>query len=361
MCHIRKSYIMIKIQGIVGEDVTMLDVIAQMKKETGDIIIVEIDSPGGYAEEGLNIYRYLKNQKKKVRTVARNCCGSIASVIFMAGSERVACCDIFIHNPFLGDVYAPVLTREDLEEAADYLAKLTKEINDIYRSVSGVDKEALQILMDQETAIPAKKAVEIGIATRYEEGKSVNRMPVIMTRNKVAAKALIRNSSNINTKTKKKMSKIQDLIKKAKDLLTGKAKNETYADVDGNEFTVEIPEDREERVPQVGDMASPDGTFVLEDGVTIVIENGAITEIREEGAQANIEQLQSENQELRQMVQELTEALEKYAENEKKEEKTKTLNVKRSFKTKNVAAEEENPVKKAMLERLKAKNKKGGE
>ena len=45
---------------------------------------------------------------------------------------------------------------------------------------------------------------------------------------------------------------------------------------DGQTLTVE----REEGDPQVGDKASPDGTFEMPDGKTIVVENGVITDIQ---------------------------------------------------------------------------------
>ena len=47
---------------------------------------------------------------------------------------------------------------------------------------------------------------------------------------------------------------------------------------DGQTLTVE----REEGDPQVGDKASPDGTFEMPDGKTIVVENGVITDIQTE-------------------------------------------------------------------------------
>ncbi len=45
---------------------------------------------------------------------------------------------------------------------------------------------------------------------------------------------------------------------------------------DGQTLTVE----REEGDPQVGDKASPDGTFEMPDGKTIVVEDGVITDIK---------------------------------------------------------------------------------
>ena len=61
-------------------------------------------------------------------------------------------------------------------------------------------------------------------------------------------------------------------IKKAEDL---NVVNMTVSAVDGAELTI----DREDGDPQVGDTASPDGEFVMEDGSTITVSGGAITNI----------------------------------------------------------------------------------
>ena len=61
-------------------------------------------------------------------------------------------------------------------------------------------------------------------------------------------------------------------IKKAEDL---NVVNMTVSAVDGAELTI----DREDGDPQVGDTASPDGEFVMEDGSTITVSGGTITNI----------------------------------------------------------------------------------
>ena len=71
----------------------------------------------------------------------------------------------------------------------------------------------------------------------------------------------------------------------------------------GEELTVE----REEGDIQVGDPASPDGEHVLEDGRTVVVTDGVITEIREPSSEgddvdalkAKVAELEAENAELK--------------------------------------------------------------
>jgi len=90
---------------------------------------------------------------------------------------------------------------------------------------------------------------------------------------------------------------------------------------DGSVLSVE----REEGEPQVGDAASPDGTFVMEDGTEIVVEGGVITAINApepeepaaeetpaaEGEETPAEGEPDETEELRNRVAELEAELEK--------------------------------------------------
>jgi ATP-dependent Clp protease protease subunit len=54
-----------------------------------EVINVHINSYGGEVAEGLAIYNLLRNHKAKVRTYCDGFACSIASVIFMAGDERI--------------------------------------------------------------------------------------------------------------------------------------------------------------------------------------------------------------------------------------------------------------------------------
>ena len=75
-----------------------------MKLETleADTINVHINSCGGEVAEGLAIYNRLKQHKAKIKTYCDGFACSIASVIFMAGDERVMsnASTLMIHNPW---------------------------------------------------------------------------------------------------------------------------------------------------------------------------------------------------------------------------------------------------------------------
>jgi ATP-dependent protease ClpP protease subunit len=95
--------ITIYITGEIGVDVTLLDVIKQVTT-ISRIILVKIDSVGGYVDCGNDIYNYLKNLDVPVTTYTTKAY-SIASVIFMAGETRVipegAIDALMIHLPWM--------------------------------------------------------------------------------------------------------------------------------------------------------------------------------------------------------------------------------------------------------------------
>ena len=86
--------------------VSFLNVVQQVEPQKGiDQIDVFINSPGGYVEEGDEIYQYLTGLKPrgiKIKTHAENLCASIATKIFLAGDERIIYegTKFIIHNPF---------------------------------------------------------------------------------------------------------------------------------------------------------------------------------------------------------------------------------------------------------------------
>ena len=89
-----------------------------------DTINVHISSYGGEVKEGLAIYNALKNHKAKIKTYCDGFACSIASVIFMAGDERIMSKSslLMIHNAW---IYATGNANE-LRKQADDLEKITQ-------------------------------------------------------------------------------------------------------------------------------------------------------------------------------------------------------------------------------------------
>lgn len=132
-------------------------------------INVYINSYGGEVAEGLAIYNALNRHKSKAKIVTY-CDGfaaSIASVIFMAGDERIMneSSLLMIHNAWsVGDGNA-----EQLRKLADDLEKITQASVIAYKAHSTLSEEEIKALMDKETWILPEEALEYGFATNIEK------------------------------------------------------------------------------------------------------------------------------------------------------------------------------------------------
>lgn len=134
-------------------------------EEIGDVsqINVYINSYGGEVAEGLAIYNALKRHKAKVKTVCDGFACSIASVIFMAGDERIMneASLLMIHNAWT----RAVGNSEELRKQADDLEKITQASVIAYKAHSELSEEEIKALMDAETWILPDEALEYGFAT----------------------------------------------------------------------------------------------------------------------------------------------------------------------------------------------------
>lgn len=133
--------------------------------ETCVSITVHINSMGGEVAQGVAIYNALRASKAKVTTVCEGFACSIASVIFMAGDERIMrdASLLMIHNAWM----SMCGNSDDLRKAADDLDTITELSKRAYLShaTEKLDRETLDRLMDEETWILPEQAVEYGFAT----------------------------------------------------------------------------------------------------------------------------------------------------------------------------------------------------
>lgn len=134
----------------------------------GDVeqIDVYINSYGGEVAEGLAIYNALRRHKAKVTTYCDGFACSIASVIFMAGDERIMneSSLLMIHNAWT----MAVGNSAELRKQADDLEKITQASVEAYKSHSSLSEEEIKNLMDNETWILPEEALSYGFATTVD-------------------------------------------------------------------------------------------------------------------------------------------------------------------------------------------------
>ncbi len=128
-----------------------------------DVIDVHINSYGGEVSEGLAIFNALKKHKAEIRTFCDGFACSIASVIFMAGDERIMsnASMLMVHNAW---TYTQGNATELRKEAED-LDKITQASVNAYLTGVKISESELKEKMDDETWITPEEALEWGFAT----------------------------------------------------------------------------------------------------------------------------------------------------------------------------------------------------
>ena len=153
----------------LDDDVTPQLFKDELESGTGDIE-VWLDSPGGDVMAATQIYNMLKNYKGKVTVKIDSLAASAASVVAMAGDEILMSplSLMLIHNPLTvaaGNV-------DDMQKAIDMLDEVKQSIINAYELKTGLSRAKISHLMDCETWLSAKKAVELHFADGILFGNS---------------------------------------------------------------------------------------------------------------------------------------------------------------------------------------------
>ena len=241
-------------------------------------IDVHIHCNGGDVLEGWAIYDRLRATGKEITTTVDGTAASMATVIMMAAPKERrkahANAQILVHNPWVDPLWmGGAATAEDLEKAAAQLKAQQDRILDLYVERCGCDREEMAALMAEDKFIDTAKAIELGMISEVILPLSAKRV------------------SNMNIK-EKIINAITSIFNgEPEETMQMKAMELNTAN--GDILRIE----REEGEPAVGDKAEPDGEWLMPDKTTIVVENGAITEIRQPEEQVEVEVEERDGQE----------------------------------------------------------------
>ncbi len=151
---------------IGGWGVWASDLIDQLDGISAPHINLEIFSPGGYVDEGLQIYAALLRHPARITARIDALAASIASVIAMAADEIVMSdvAMMMIHDPWGGAVG----TAEDMRKTAEVLDKMKGQIVGAYAKQTGLSTSEIESMMAEETWMTAEEAVAKGFAHKME-------------------------------------------------------------------------------------------------------------------------------------------------------------------------------------------------
>ena len=151
-----------------GDEVTPAIFREELHAAQGDVVLW-LNSPGGDCFAAAQIYNMLMDYPGSITVKIDGLAVSAASVIAMAGStvEISPVGMILVHNPMtisIGDV-------QEMERAIALLAEVKESIINAYEIKTGLPRAKISRLMDAETWMNAKKAMELGFADEILNGE----------------------------------------------------------------------------------------------------------------------------------------------------------------------------------------------
>jgi ATP-dependent Clp endopeptidase proteolytic subunit ClpP len=252
---------------------------AYAANSTCDSIVVHIHSNGGSVTEGFAIYDFLVNTRKPITTIAEGLCCSIATVIFMAGTERKLTENsrFLIHNPWGNAEGDAAYFRQYANQLQDEQAHLLN----FYKQRTGASTQLLQSYMNAEKLMSPQLALDLKFATGIID--TVQAMALY--RNTLHNPYII-NQQNKMDKTKK--TGFNKLIAGLKNLVSDftndgteiKAANKTLAGDDGDlYFDGDLAEGTAIFADEALTIPAADGDYEFEDGTAITVADGLVTDI----------------------------------------------------------------------------------
>ena len=153
-----------------GDEITPQMFRDELEAEEGDLT-VWINSPGGNVFAAAEIYTMLQEYKGAVTVKIASIAASAASVVAMAGNRVLMSPTalLMIHDPST----IAMGNAKDMEKAIETLNEVKESIINAYAAKSGLRRSKIAELMESESWMNAKKAVELGFADEvlFEAGE----------------------------------------------------------------------------------------------------------------------------------------------------------------------------------------------
>lgn len=213
------------IDGVIAEESWFDDDITpkmfrdELFNGSGDIELY-INSPGGDCIAASQIYTMLMEYTGNVTVKIDGLAASAASVIAMAGTEVLMSPTsmLMIHNPWtmaMGD-------HNDMQKAIDVLNEVKESIINAYELKTGMSRAKISRLMEDETWMNAKKAVDLGFADGVlEQTVAIVGAPVAFS-----SASIIRNLTNkIKSKSEAETEQTGAKVSELKNALYEKSLN----------------------------------------------------------------------------------------------------------------------------------------
>ena len=187
--------------------VSAQEFISDVKNLKNTPINLRINSLGGDVFDGMAMYNVIKRREAKTTVYIEGIAASIATIIALGADEVIMAENslFMIHNAWGGTTGEA----KDMRKTAETLEKISSELTDIYTKKTGLSREAVSGMMDEETWLNAEEAYELGfvdlisdsikVAAKYDISKFKN-----ITHEK------IKNQLSININNKKMTNELKE-------------------------------------------------------------------------------------------------------------------------------------------------------
>jgi len=310
------------IEGVIGRDYTPAMLDAQIDN-LGDIDVLDvyINSGGGYTVDGYGIHDRLASLPYTVNTIANGMVASIATVIFQApktqnkGGKRMLYknSEPFIHNPhWQPDENSNPIESKDARELFDSLVKEESKLNSFYSSVTSIESDKIQSIMNDAKTLTPQDFIELGfadeiIATNIQSFTKYRLVAYINNNNK--------QTEMDNKEIKAEIGGIKGLLNKISKSLFKNAYTET---LDGMKIYFEgtvVTKDTLVFEDEAMTIPLKDGTYTL-DSITLTVAGGIVTAVEEVLAQQTPDALTEANAKIAELEAQLAEKTSLVAEKE---------------------------------------------
>jgi ATP-dependent protease ClpP protease subunit len=269
---------------------TLEDVMMQLDyQKPYDTVRVIINSPGGRVDKGMGVYDKLRSLPGvTIITEAIGQCSSIATAVFLAGSERI------IHPNTESLVHLPTggISGANAEQAlawADAMARSEADLLALYVERAGVNADTFAEVMRADTKLTAQQMLDYGFATQIvQPATALAIMPTtatnspegdqtpgwaqqLMSKLSLGLAAMTTALATLKAPTKAEASAAEATT--ALDVTTDGGA--TLSINTGDRETYEVGD----TVADADGNAPADAAYVLTDGNTITVAAGAITAI----------------------------------------------------------------------------------
>lgn len=134
---------------------------------------IYINSGGGSVFAAMAIYNMIERHKGAVTITVAGLAASAATIITSAKNARVIMPvgSMMMVHPVR--IHAPGMTADELKQAAENLEKVQSAVKDIYIGKTGKPAADIDNLMNKESYLTAREAVDLGFADELDETQKV--------------------------------------------------------------------------------------------------------------------------------------------------------------------------------------------